>query len=847
MGFFSKVFNFLKSTASLITTAVAVVLLFFPGTQPFGVALLISTGIGALVAGFSPEPQDISVDLTTRVRETLAPSLHLYGETATAGSFVYSAEQNDKVLNIFDNEDEKTYISSVRALAPHEVEAIEIYSIDGYIYTDDDEDNENRKAKIRFEYRLGTEDQEAFQTLPEEWTSAHQGKGIADVCIHIEEDFEVFPIFPHCIFLVKGKKIKIPGTETLTYTDNAVAVIRNVIETLPQIITDEDSFDEDLFKQEYDKAEIPWLYEREDDTVVDKKWSINGAINLNLTPQSIMRGLRDQIAGIVEEYRGKWIIKVGDWDPITQTNLTDANLLSHIGITPLEAVRLRYNTIKGTYQGKETNFQRTDFTPVVYDTLVEREGGKRIAVDMRLNLIKYQALAQRIAHLQIRKVNWRRGILNGFFDYEATKDLTIGDHVTYDDVLLPDEPDNIYQIIGIQLRAVEGGVGNQIILKHTAQEIYDTPYDITKRPSLPGTTPPGTGISSSPHLLIKDTFELGDPETIQFLFTITVGNYFVSTSRIELQYKKTTSEDWINIATSGYGTYHQPDVYTGVRTYDFRVRAQTLTGGFTPWNTVVYDVVSNLPDAPEIRNMSCEVVGATVFIAWEIEPSPYLSYIQLKHTTEALESIDDATWNTMLDSVKQIGRPATSTTITSAAGTYAIRAYNRLHEPLSTILSCQIDQEDVDDGSFEPLRNDIIVPLNESPTIKEGAYDYARDLDYDVRVRNLVPTNNRYIYLDNPRPQARGDIIVSYEGLELGSSNRVRLEYELEGVNETQDVNQTFTIQTAKDINGPYSSYTGATLFNASTLHIKITLKNAILGSSPPTIKTLTVHLERAP
>ena len=195
---------------------------------------------------------------------------------------------------------------------------------------------------------------------------------------------------------------------------------------------------------------------------------------------------------------------VGEWKA-PKADLSDANMLSHPVITPIEPARLRYNLIKGTYRGPETNYNITDMTPVSYPPIIQKEG-KRITADLRLNLLKYHELAQRIAYLQLRKIHWKRGIVTGLFVYDLTKDLSVGDFVRYSDELLPPAPDNLYQVIGIQLRFVEGGFGNQLILKHTINWIYSPPYLTTQRPGPPFIIPGSGGdISASPHLTITDS------------------------------------------------------------------------------------------------------------------------------------------------------------------------------------------------------------------------------------------------------------------------------------------------------------------------------------------------------
>ena len=725
MAFFSKVFDFLKSTAAIALSAVGVGLVLFGG--PFasiGYGILASVGISAIQAGLLPEIEDISEDLTTPVRQSVSPAIHIYGETVTAGSFVYNAKQEDTENALFGKKG--TYIHQILALAPHEVEDIQIYSIDGNNYIDDPqgeeesdedyeqrlEDNLNRKQNIEFQYRYGTKNQTALENLPEEWTSEHIGKGIAYVHVAIEEDFEIFPAFPLCLFKVKGKKVKVPGRSDKVWTDNAVAVIRDVIQTLPQISAPDDSFNEAVFVQEYTRADSDWKYEIADgQNVIDRKWSINGAINMGMEPRTILNSLRDHIGGFIGEYAGEWYIRTGEWNEPVR-DITEARLLSHISLNPVEPLRNRFNIVKGIYHGPETGYRRTDFEPIEYEHEIEREG-KRIAIDLKLNLAKYQGLAQRIGHISLRKLHWTRGIVTALFDPEITRNIKPGDNVTYqDDVLGPLAAR--YQVVGKQIKAVSGGVGTQLILRRTAPAIYQTPFDITRPPPLPGHGFAGR-TTLIPTILIRQEIILQHEDNFDIVLKITVGNVFASSQQIELQYRQIkdniegdlVNQPWITLGTSTYGTYCLPLYCQIGDTYEIRARAQTIFGGFSNWNTVEYECsIEPLPELPLPTNLRYIISRELLILSWDLEPSPYLSFTQVRYTPELT---DDPKWNRMVIVADQIGRPATTASVPAAVGTYAVRCFNRLHKPTPEFASIQVPSI-FDATNWGILRQDEIVP-----------------------------------------------------------------------------------------------------------------------------------------
>ena len=303
----------------------------------------------------------------------------------------------------------------------------------------------------------------------------------------------------------------------------------------------------------------------------------------------------------------------------------------------------------------------------------------------------------------------------------------------------------------------------------------------------------------------------------------------------------------MNIATAGYGTYKiivEDDIE---RLYNFRVRAQTFTGGFTAWNQVGYDTKNQIMPVPiGPTNLTYTVQGDLLLFAWDIPPSPYLSYTKLKFLPEKLTSIDNNKWNRMLDCVDQIGRPATTATCPISVGTYAVRAYNRLGRPSDGMSYIYVSEGDVVvPVNWGELRTDAIVPLNNRPSTRDNTYNYARDLEHIVRIRNLVPDGIRQVFLDNPRPSAKGDILVNYYALPEGVPKRLRLDYLIENVSE-EDVSEQdmFTIETALRGDDIFTPFTGSRIFLGPDIYLRVTLNNTTKGGRPPVILNLITILE---
>ena len=832
MGFLSKVFDFITDGATLALTAVgAALVLFVPGAAAIGWALLTSVALSAVAAGLLPEVEDISFDLTTPVRQTIAQAIAIYGETATAGSFVYQVREEDTTSALFDN-DEATYIHQIMVLAPHEVESIEIYAIDGYPYIDppeatdeEKEMNQLRRDNIRFQYRLGTANQSALSHLPDEWTSAHRGRGLAYVHVIIKENFEVYPATPVCLFRVKGKKVKIPGGTTV-WTDNAVAVIRDVIQSLPQINAPDSAFNEAEFTKQYNNAEQNWIYHRPNgEEYNDKKWSINGGINMSMNPQQIIRSLRDHIGGSIEEYAGEWNIRTGDWEEPT-LDITDANLLSHLAYNPIQPIRSRFNVVKGIYAGEETDWKRTDFEPIEYQQEIEAEG-KKISVDLKMGLAKHQELAQRAGHIALRRIHWVRQSVVGFFDYEKTRGLRPGDVVRYrDEVLGPNAVP--YQVVAKQLKTIEGGVGTQLILRRTDAAIYLTNFDVTYPPyilrHLPGA---GGGL---PAIEVTDNYPddlEGETGVVQVQLCINVTSHFFSTAPIELQYQEYTTEeneDYISIGTSSFGKYL---VNVNAKKGDlYRIRARVLTifGNYSRWNTVLHAIGAELPGLPVPFNLSYNIVGGAILLQWEVDPSPFLSFTQVRMTSECT---DNPNWEDGRILIEKVGRPSTSAVVPIASGTYMVRCFDRLHNTTEEFAHIQIKniQDSINYGSE---RRDSWVPYP--------------DADRFASIHNLVYDTIGHVYIQNPRPNEKGSMEGSWT-LTPGIPYRLNVDIEIDK-QSVGDINDASRLYYSTDSGNTYSPFlVGSTILGDNlTLRVELT-KGA--GRSP-VITKLDTDLQRS-
>jgi hypothetical protein len=109
--------------------------------------------------------------------------------------------------------------------------------------------------------------------------------------------------------------------------------------------------------------------------------------------------------------------------------------------------------------------------------------------------------------------------------------------------------------------------------------------------------------------------------------------------------------------------------------YDVRVKAVNTLGISSSYVTAQRTIVGAIAPPSDVEDLSCNIVGEEAHLSWEQIPDLDLAYYQLRFSEETDGSAD---WQNSVNLVSKVSRPATSISVPARAGTYLIKAVDKL-------------------------------------------------------------------------------------------------------------------------------------------------------------------------
>jgi hypothetical protein len=142
----------------------------------------------------------------------------------------------------------------------------------------------------------------------------------------------------------------------------------------------------------------------------------------------------------------------------------------------------------------------------------------------------------------------------------------------------------------------------------------------------------------------------------------------------QVEYKLSSDTDYI-IYAQGSGLNHRVLNVIDQETYDVRVKAVNAFGTSSTYTSAQRTIIGAIAPPSDVEDFSCNVVGQEAHLAWTAVPDLDLAYYNLRYSTATDGSAD---WQNSVNLVEKISRPATSITVPARAGTYLIKAVDKL-------------------------------------------------------------------------------------------------------------------------------------------------------------------------
>ncbi len=679
MGFFKNFVKALTNPATLVAAVAAVALAPATGGSSlvlFAKAYVITAASTAALQSFSPKPKlpsfsDFASETQNRTQMIKQPTVArrmIYGETRVSG-----------VLGFAESTEDDKFLHLVILMASHEVNSIgQIYINDVAITLDG---NGNCIAPtqyanlIRINKHLGSPSQSADGDLINDsngkWTDQHKLSGIAYMYARLEFDADSFPNgLPNISAIVQGKKLFDPRTSTTVYSTNPALAIRDYL-------TD-NIYGFGSSSSEIDDTSFTTAANICDENVTlsgggtEKKYTINGTFESNGSPKQILENLLTSMGGSVIFSNGKFKTKAAKYVAPTVT-LDENDLRGSISLQSRRSRRDNYNAVKGIFTSPTNNYVAADYPAFTSTTFQNEDNGEQIFLDLDLPYTTSSPMAQRLAKIALFR-NRQQITLDMPCKLKAFQ-LNVGDTVSITN-----------QRFGFSSKVFEVGewnivfendangipvMGVDLVLRELNSAVYD--WDAEEKAfQQDNTILPDPFVVTLPTVSVSDELRVLNEEAISVL----VVNASSTSARVidfEVQAKKTTSSDYINLGKSSANLFELINVEDDA-IYDVRVRSISRFSK-SPFVTNQHQIVGKTAPPQNVTNFSINIINTEAHLSWTPVGDLDLSHYRIRHSRDTSTS---ATYANSVDLIDKVSRPANTAVVPAMTGTYFIKAVDKL-------------------------------------------------------------------------------------------------------------------------------------------------------------------------
>lgn len=332
------------------------------------------------------------------LRSSNAPVDWVYGHTVKSGLLAFAEEEvggwQDEGTDPETNQGYVEWLHQVIILAGHPVDRI------GRIWFNDDEiQTYGSKAT----YELLNNPQAASQFLLDNcpsWKPDMILKGMASLRVSMLFDQQKYSAgIPNVKVEVWGRQIFDPRDNLTKWSDNAALVLLDFIRNHPKMRVPDDRIDWEAFKH---AATICDEVVTDPKGKLEKRYTINGALDINERPASTMDDMLAAMSGELTWFGGLIGVQAGAYYGPATFTINSGDIISNIDITPESSSRERLNTVQGTFVDPEQGWVETDY-PAVQVPEWLAEDGQEQSQDLKLRFVSSYYQAQRLANVVLRR------------------------------------------------------------------------------------------------------------------------------------------------------------------------------------------------------------------------------------------------------------------------------------------------------------------------------------------------------------------------------------------------------------------------------------------------------------
>ena len=539
------------------------------------------------------------------------------------------------------------------------------------------------ESLIRVEPHFGTDGQSASTLLStlSSWGSNHKLSGLCYLALRFKFNQDAFGGLPTIQAKIKGKKVKTYNAslveQTASYSTNpAWCILDYLTNTRYGKGLSVNEIDLQSF---YDASQVC-------ETQVTP---YSGASNINIfdcnsaidTSRTIIDNLRDMIKGCrgyIPFSQGKYSLVIETTGTAT-VSLTEDDIIGGYTLA-IPQKNERYNRVICSFINPDRNYQvdEVQFPPIndsglpsadQHATMKTADGGFLLEGRFQFPTLTSQYQAEEMAEVILRRSREALGLsLNvAFKGYE----LNIGDivNITHSSLGFSAKP---FRVLGITFNN-DYTVGLSLV-EH--QDSHYTWATKTQASTIPTTTLPNPFTVQPPaSVTLSDSLVEYNDGTVIVALDVTIGaspDSFVDYYQVE--YKLSTDSNYI-IYAQGSGLNHRVLNVIDQKTYDVRVKAVNVSQVSSTYVTAQRQIVGAIAPPSDVQDFSCNIVGQEAHLSWSAVTDLDLAYYQIRF---AKETDGTADWQNSVNLVSKVSRPATSISVPARAGTYLIKAVDKL-------------------------------------------------------------------------------------------------------------------------------------------------------------------------
>ncbi len=541
----------------------------------------------------------------------------------------------------------------------------------------------NSESLIRVEPHFGTDGQSASSLLStlSSWGSNHKLSGLCYLALRFKWNQDAFTGIPKVQAKIQGRKVVFYNSGLAAQT---AAYKTNPAWCLLDYLTNE-RYGKGIAISEID------LQSFYDASVVceTQVTPYSGASDINIfdtnaaidTSQKIIDNVRELLKGC----RGYLPYTNGKYKLIIETTgsaaitLTEDDIIGGYNLS-IPTKNERYNRVIVGFVNPARNFQvdEVQFPPIDdsgltsadrHATMKTADGGFLLEGRFAFKTLTSPYQAEEMAEVILRRS--REALTLGINVSFDAYDLAIGDIVNITHSSLGFSA-KAFRVMGLTFNE-DFTIGLSLVEYQASHYTWATKAQVSSTPST--NLPNPFTIQPPASVTLSDTLIEYNDGTVIVALDVAIGaspDSFIDFYQVE--YKLSTDSNFI-IYAQGSGLNHRVLNVIDQQTYDVRVKAVNTLGVSSTYVSAQRKIVGAIEPPSDVTDFSCNILGQEAHLGWEQISDLDLAFYNLRFS-EATDGTAD--WQNSVALVEKVSRPATSISVPARAGTYLIKAVDKL-------------------------------------------------------------------------------------------------------------------------------------------------------------------------